>query len=169
MLKIAHKLHQLNFSRLMQVYEEGNRENGADRYPDQPEYLQLQLAESDFYDFAREFFAAPGAMYAVWDLVTRYASALRLEPYQDGLLLEALETAPDLRRLGYAKTLVLETLAALDDQGGVKVYSHVNKGNKASLAVHAACGFTRILEHAVYIDGSVLQSCCTLCREPANS
>ena len=112
MLKIAHGLHQLHFFSLMQVYEEGNRENGADRYPDQPEYRQLQLAESDFYDFAREFFAAPGAMYAGWDLGGRSASALRLEPYQDGLLLEALETAPDLRRRGYAKTLILETLVA---------------------------------------------------------
>lgn len=163
MLKIIRSLKELDFYRLMQVYEEGNRENGAERYSDLPGSQQLIQAEQDFYAYLREFFAAPQVLYAVWEADGRYAAALRLEPYQDGLLLEALETAPDLRRKGYAVSLIKAVLPVLEAQGYKAVYSHVHKKNKASLAVHAACGFQRILEHAVYIDGSVLHSSCTLC------
>ena len=49
--------------------------------------------------------------------------------------------------------------------GSYKLYSHVEKNNKSSLAVHQKCSFQRISEHAVYIDGSVSNSACTLCYE----
>lgn len=163
MLRIIHSLKELDFHRLMQVYIEGNRENGAEFYPELPENQQLLQAEQDFYAYLRVFFTAPGAFYAIWAPEGAYAAALRMEPYQDGLLLEALETAPEHRRKGYAAALVRQTLAMLSERGPVKVYSHVNKKNSASLAVHKACGFTRIAEHAVYADGSVLHSSCTLC------
>ena len=71
----------------------------------------------------------------------------------DGLLLEALETAPAERRKGYAKALIQAVLPQLGD---VKVYSHVNKRNTASRKTHEACGFVKCLDHAVYADGSVL-------------
>ena len=48
MLQLATKLQELNFSQLMAVYEEGNRENAADRYPEEPEFRGLALAEEDF-------------------------------------------------------------------------------------------------------------------------
>lgn len=162
MLKIIRFLKELDFSQLMRVYEEGNRENGAEFYPHLPEGQQLIRAEQDFYAFLQEFFRGPEAFYAVWTVDGNYAAALRMEPYRDGLLLEALETAPGLRRKGYARALINETKACLRTQGHRKIYSHVNKKNEASLAVHAACGFQRTLEHAVYIDGSVTQRCCTL-------
>ena len=78
------------------------------------------------------------------------------------MLLEALETAPELRRKGYAFSLMKESIRFLEAQGPVKVYSHVSKSNSASLAVHSACGFKRVIEHAVYIDGSVMHNSCTL-------
>ena len=46
-----------------------------------------------------------------------------------------------------------------------KVYSHVGKRNAGSLKVHERCGFRRISEQAVYIDGSVNGKCCTLCYQ----
>lgn len=160
MLIIVRSLRELNFGELMRVYVEGNLENGAELYADFSENEQLLRAEADFYTYLREcFFTVPGAVYAVWEEGGRYICALRLEPWQDGLLLEALETAPEKRGRGYAKMLMRAVLDTIPDK---TAYSHVSKKNTASLAVHAACGFERILEHALCADGSVMTNLCTL-------
>jgi GNAT superfamily N-acetyltransferase len=160
MLYIATKMQELNFSQLMAVYEEGNRENGEIFYPDLPEGQQLLCAEQSFYEYLREgFFPVSGAVYAIWIENECYVSALRLEPYEDGLLLEALETAPTQRRKGYAKKLIRAVL----EQFPQKIYSHVSKKNTASLAVHEKCGFVQVLDYAKYIDGSVARNAVTLC------
>lgn len=162
MLIIAGKLKEISFSSLMAVYEEGNREKAAQEWPDQPPEFALQMAEQDFYRYLREsFFTTSGAAYAFWEVNGKYVSALRLEPYRDGLLLEALETAPDERRKGYAEALLC---AVLDRVGDKKVYSHVHKQNVPSLRIHEKCGFLRIQEFAAYIDGSVNGRCCTFCH-----
>ena len=161
MLHVVKKLADLDFRQLMDVYHEGNLENAAEFFPHVPQNQWPLLAEQSFYQYLREvFFPTAGAFYAIWVDNGRYVSALRLEPYRDGLLLEALETAPEMRNRGYACALIR---AALCYVGDTKVYSHVSKRNNASLAVHQKCGFHRIAEHAVYADGSVLQSSCTLC------
>ncbi len=163
MLKFAKSIRELSFSKLMEVYLEGNLENGADRWPDLPRDQGLLMAEQDFYDYLyQEFFRSPGAVYAIWEENGRYCSALRLEPYKDGLLLEALETAPGERRKGCARRLIQ---AVLQHTGNTKIYSHVHKGNTASLAVHEKCGFRRCMEYAAYIDGSFNQRCCTMVYE----
>lgn len=160
MLLTVTTLVELDFSALMQVYAEGNAENGQELYPHLPAGQQILSAEQDFYSFLREvFFRTPNAVYKIWVENGRYVSALRLEPYRDGLLLEALETAPTHRRQGYAKQLLRETLNQMEQY---TVYSHVSKKNEASLRTHLACGFQRIGEYAVYADGSVLHNSCTL-------
>ena len=89
MLIIAHKLHEFTFGKLMEVYAEGNLENGQDLWPDETESRQNALAEQEFYNYLQQvFFRTNGAQYLVWEENGRYVSALRLEPYQDGLLLE---------------------------------------------------------------------------------
>jgi RimJ/RimL family protein N-acetyltransferase len=157
MLKIATSMRDINFSALMEVYREGNEENGAECYPDAPPAQQLMFAEQDFYQYLSQcFFAVEGAVYALWERDGKYLSALRLEPYQDGLLLAALETAPDKRRQGYACRLLGAVQDWLSQHGPIKVYSHVSRKNAASQRSHQSCGFTKILDHAVYADGSVL-------------
>ncbi len=159
-MKWIHWLRELSVASLMEVYEEGNRENGAEQYPEESEARQLMLAEQDFYQYLREvFFQTPGAVYAIWEEAGRYASALRLEPYRDGLLLAALETRPDSRRRGYGTLLIQAVLAA--QEPGQRVYSHVHKRNLPSLGLHEKCGFQRIAEYAAYLDGSVNNRCCT--------
>lgn len=163
MLLIAKYFREIAFGELMRVYEEGNRENGAEFWPDMPENQRLLQAEQDFYQYLREvFFRTPGAVYCIWQEGGHYRSALRLEPYQDGLLLEALETAPEDRRKGYARALIG---AVLDRCGQTKIYSHVHKQNHPSLAVHESCGFRKLKEYAVYVDGSVNQRCCTMVHD----
>ena len=161
MLIIARSIKDISFGKLMDVYYEGNLENGRELFPDEPEYRQVALAEQDFYQYLQQvFFRTDGAVYLIWEEKGTYISALRLEPYRDGLLLEALETLPAMRRKGYAVHLVMEALKWV---GGRKVYSHVAKRNTASLRTHEKCGFQKLLDYAVYADGSVNDSCCTLC------
>ena len=161
-LIVAKSLRDLSFGKLMEVYAEGNLENGRNLWPDEPEGRQIALAEQEFYQYLQQvFFRTKDARYLILEGNNRYISALRLEPYQDVLLLEALETAPEFRRKGYGEALVR---AALETVEGIKVYSHVSKRNVASLRTHEKCGFVKILDHAVYADGSVNDVCCTLCH-----
>ena len=60
-----------------------------------------------------DFFRQKGAFYCLWKENGRTVSALRLEPFGDGLLLEALETMPEQPRRGYGKALILAVLAVL--------------------------------------------------------
>lgn len=155
MLKVVKNLRELPFSELMDIYIEGNEEK-AEQYGDGG----LLRAESEFYDYLKEdFFKVPGAFYCIWQEKGQSVSALRLEPYRDGWLLEALETAPPCRRKGYAKALVMAVLAYMGDQ---IIYSHVSKSNKTSLQTHFSCGFEKWKDYATYIDGSVNHRAVTL-------
>lgn len=161
MLILAHSLRDLRFGALMEVYADSNEEKASD-WPNLPRGHALTLAEQDFRQYLQEvFFPTVGALCAVWEEQGRYVSALRLEPYRDGLLLEALETRPDQRGKGYAQTLIREMQRYLAQQGPVKLYSHIAKRNSASRKVHEQCGFRIISDHAVYINGSVDYRCDT--------
>ena len=163
MLRIIRSMSALDIAQIMTVYKESNRSNGRENYPHLSENLQLLQAEQDFYAYLGEFLSDEGSFYAVWAPEGCYTAALRLERYCDGLLLTALETAPEARRRGNASALVQAVLVYLAEHGRTKVYSHVSKGNPASIAVHTSCGFEKIHEYAVYIDGSVFHNCCTFC------
>lgn len=157
MLKIVTRMREMNFYALMDVYREGNEENGALAYPHRSASEQLLLAEQDFYQYLVQcFFSVNGAVYALWEEKGKYLSAVRLEPYEDGLLLSALETMPQYRRQGYACRLIQGLQHWLSQHGAMKVYSHVSRRNEASQRTHRCCGFRKILDHAVYSDGSVL-------------
>ena len=103
------------------------------------------------YDW-HDFFRQSGARLCLWLEGERCVSALRFEPWKDGLLVTALETAPDRRRLGFASAL-LE--AVLDHVGQGKVYAHIHHRNAASIRVHEKCGFQKIAETARLLDGTV--------------
>ena len=160
MLKVIENIGQLKFYDLMQVYEESNLAIGAGKYPLLSKDEQLREAEQDFYQYLLSvFFKQSYCKYAIWEEKSQYCSAVRLEPYQDGILLCSLETAPALRRKGYAKQLLLSLQGYLC---GKKIYSHISKGNAASIAVHKSCGFQIIKEYAVHVDGSVFRDSITM-------
>lgn len=155
MLLIADQISKLSFSGLMQVYAESNARNAEDQE------CSILDVEQGFYDYLRSsFFAQEKSFYAVWLEAGEYVSALRLEHYKDGFLLCALETAPQHRRKGYAKKLI-EAVLATEKLAGKPVYSHIHKKNGASQAVHAACGFAKIMDRALYLDGSANGYCDT--------
>lgn len=140
----------------MDTYRESNQEQGARIAPDAHEEKQLRLAEQIFYSYLRDvFFPDPQTCYAVWIEDGIYVSALRMEPYRDGLLIEALETAPEYRRRGYAAKLIAAVQDWLAQRGDIKLYSHVNRDNIPSLKTHCRCGFQKCADYAAYIDGSI--------------
>ncbi len=162
MLHLAYSLRELDFSALMTVYEEGNRENGDALYPYLSRESRLLRAERDFYDYLKEvFFETSGSVYAFWEVQGRMVSALRLEPYRDGYLLEALETSPAYRGKGYATALMAAFLQFARSNDKLPVYSHIRKGNVPSEKVHKKSGFRICKDLAVYIDGSVDSRCNT--------
>lgn len=163
MLLVCHTLSQLRFGQLMEVYRESVGENGAEFYPDLSAGEQLLRAEQDFYDYLRSgFFTQPGDLYCIWEENGCYISALRLQQFADGLLLEALETHPDHRRQGYGEKLIRAVLTQFQPE---KLYSHIGHRNVASQAVHQKCGFRKIADHARYANGSVNSYCGTYLYE----
>lgn len=154
---------ELNFEALMSVYEDGNKENGARLYPQESASMQKLRAEQDFDDYLRQtFFRQKGAAYCVLTDQDCYVSAVRIEPFEDGYLISALETRPDLRRRGYAGQLMRNLLAECGKRGFVPIYSHVANRNIPSMNLHLACGFYVHKEFARYLDGSVSGDCKTL-------
>ena len=167
MLLVVDSLKQLEWSKLMALYEEGNRENGEDLYPDLPAGQQLLRAEQDFYSYLQTgFFTQPGDLYCIWEENGAYVSALRLQRYADGLLLEALETHPLHRRQGYARRLITAVLGRFQPE---KLYSHISHRNAPSIAIHQKCGFRKISDLACYADGSVNSHCGTYLYETKNA
>lgn len=137
MLKIIRTMKELEFGKLLQVYDES--------------CVTLD-AQGDFYEYLRQvFFKTPGAVYCVWQEGETYVSALRLEPYRNGLILSGLETAVVFRRHGFAGALVDAVIAEFGDAW---IYSHINHGNHPSRAIHLRRGFRQISECAVFLDGS---------------
>lgn len=165
MLQIYNSIKNFNLGQLAEVYTESLLRDGRLQYPKLDKNMQLLEARQDFFGFLSVFFQAPDAKYMVWVHQGRYVSALRVEPYSDGVLIEGLETAPESRRKGFAKALLSSSVEYLKKQGIGKIYSHIEKSNIPSIQVHLACGFVKFLDHASCIDDSVLQNTATYCIE----
>ena len=165
MLHIFKSFPELNIEQLLNVYSQIIMENSRALSSDFSEWERRIKAEDDFISYVREeFFKQTEAVYAVWSSDGSYKAVLRLEPYSDdGLLLEALETAPEARKQGYAFLLMNEVIAHLQSSKWNCVYSHVHKRNIPSLKLHEKCGFQKISDSAKFIDGSVSQLSCTFC------
>lgn len=143
MLKVAKSMAQLPLEELERVYG-GTLD---------VEYLRFV------------FFTAPGSVYCLWLVDGLCVSAARLEPWRDGILLTALETAPDRRNRGYARALLQSVQAYLKEQGRDRLYSHIHHRNAASVRVHEACGFQKISDCATYLDDSVVSHSGTYLHE----
>ena len=146
MLKIFSSAVDLDIEQLLSVYEEWDL--------DRLEFLNY------LFD---EFFRQKDSFVAVWAPQGRYKAALRIEPYDDGVLLEALSTAPDARRKGYGYKLVTEVQKYLSNLQYSLIYSHIHKKNIPSMELHKKCGFQIFSDSASYIDGTVTQNSFTMC------
>ena len=148
MLKICKSLCDLDFDKLCRTFDYD--ENCSTQRRKLYEYL------SD------DFFRRRGSFYAVWILNDEYVSSLRMEPFEDGLLLEALQTRSSDRRKGYAKKLLNGVLNSNIIAGKLPVYAHIYRNNHASKKLHSACGFRPHLDYARFIDGTTSANACTV-------
>lgn len=162
---LVKSMRELNMQQLLRVHRESIHAHYVDSNHDVHAGISELQAVQDFYDYINVFFRKYDGIYALWVIDGRYCSALRLEPYNDGLLLSGLETAQDARGKGYATSLVQAVLEHISETDCQRIYSHVLKNNSRSLQIHNTCGFRRIMEYAVYVDGSVYHSSCTFCYE----
>ena len=163
MLKIVKSVNELNIEQFFAVYRDSIRNIGHDFYCNFHENQQVKLAEEDLLAYLRDdFFRHMDAFIAIWVVDGVYKSVLRIEPYRHGVLLHALETAPDARKMGYAFSLVSAVLEYLKQAECVAVFSHVNKRNHPSLHLHKKCGVRKSTDFAVLLDGTVTQNTCTM-------
>ena len=146
MLKIMKNIYDLDVNRLMALSDDIDAQDLHEQY-----------------SYLLSFFSDQKGIYAIWEEDGRYCSALRIEEYHDGKLITALQTAPQLRNLGYATKLLHAVIDYLKSNHVDTLYSHIHKRNDASVAVHVACGFHSILEHGVLLDGTVSWSYRTYC------
>ena len=159
MLHIVTDIHGIQYGQIMDLYAQDLLDAANKSYGDLPVNEGLFNAEQDFYAFLRDvFFQTPGAFFALWLEDGIYCAGLRMEPWQDGMLLCGIITREDRRRKGYAHRLVKQILEQVESR---PVYSHVEKGNLASIALHEKCGFTLAGESAQMLDGSLLHNFCT--------
>ena len=144
MLMTAKSMKELNFGKIMDVYTDS---------------FKGRNEQEDFYLYLLDFFKGLDARYYIWEVDDEYFVVLRMEVYKDGFLLSGLHTKKRDRNRGFAKLL----LKAVCDLYDMPVYSHVDKRNIPSMRTHLSCGFQKILDYAVFIDGSVSWNSCTLC------
>lgn len=169
MLYIAREMRQLDETKLMALYEESHRKAGAREYSMEAPDRQLLLTEADSADYLRQvFFSQPGASCCIWLEENQYLSALRLEPYQDGLLITALETHPLRRSQGFGKSLLQAVQATVAEESDLPLYSHIHKKNLPSQQLHRTCGFQVQLPYARYISGETSRSAETWVWKPAS-
>ena len=152
MIIAAKNLEELDFCALMEVYDEGNKENALKFWPEKSPEERTALALESYYEYLRDgFYGESQGTYYIYEETGVYMAALRLESFEDGMLLEALETRPDARQKGFATKLIKEVQALLPS--GTRVYSHVSKSNAASIAVHRACDFEIVCDWVICDDG----------------
>ncbi len=165
MLKIIMNARELDICKLRDVYAESLGDHTSlpeNKFGGDTHILWKQ---EQFYSDIYAFLKDSDGFYGIWMENSNYVSAVRVERFLDGFLLSGLETAPEYRGQGYAKSLVGAVAEYLGQQGITKLYSHVSKNNCPSLSVHRACGFKIVGDGAVFLDGSASSCYVTLCRD----
>lgn len=147
LIRITHP-EEVDKDKLMSIYAEGNLENTDYFYPEIADKAEaIKLVENDFCNFVKTEFLNGANIYYVLEIDGVWVSALRLNFLDDGFYyLEALETAPNYRKQGYATKLLTSVIDELKSKGKFKICDCVGKKNAASLATHKKCGFKLVSE-----------------------
>lgn len=134
-----------------EIYIESCTENAMENDPDASDLTAaIRQEEDSFVLFLQNFFSSPKNTYYVLEKDGAPVSAARLTSCEGFYYLEALETPPIYRKMGYASQLLKEIIAYLHTQGPVDIRDCVNKTNAASLATHKKCGFVLAEENGIY-------------------
>ena len=143
-LLVFHDLSGLNWSQFFAVYRESSAENAAEWYPELSSEEAIAKYEEGYRDYMTGDFQVEQGTLLVLETDGVYRSALRLLPQgQNAFLLEALETHPDYREMGFGKRILQEMMLYLHREfPNCTVCSHVSRKNKISVQTHRAAGFS---------------------------
>lgn len=147
MIKIS-RYDAIDEKKLMAIYAESNLENTDYFYPEITDKAKaLKKVERSFCDYIKTEFLDGKNLYFVWETGGVWVSALRLYCIEENFYyLEALETAPDFRKKGYAAQLLIAVANEMKANGHFKICACVGKNNVASLHTHKKCGFHIVSE-----------------------
>lgn len=162
MLLVMRCISDVDIPQILPVYDETIGWMERKRYRGSLESAFGMSSQDRFTEDLCQFFEAPGSKFFVWTAQGKYVSAVRAEQFADGMLLSYLETDPVYRGKGYARSLVGAAVQYLEQNGHERIYSHIEKRNVVSMAVHMANGFQTIADHATLLDGTVSQKYYTL-------
>ena len=148
------RLEELDFPKLMTIYREGNLQTISYFFPDETDLeAGLRKVEEKFYEYYRDdFLAGAGNRCFILADGEVWASSVRLFPVPGGRNAwhaEALATAPELRRRGYASALFRLLFDRLAQDGDFVITDSVRRTNAASLALHRSVGFEIFQDPAV--------------------
>lgn len=144
----------LDIGKLKYLYRERIEQERLKRYAHLDLFIGSLESEQDFYYDLDSFLKIEGSYLALFIENDRYISTLRLEKFEDGILIAGFETDPEYRGNGYGKALLQAVCCDLSRNTDKRFYSHVEKNNVISLYVHEICGFKIISDSALMIDGS---------------
>ena len=141
---ITNKIEGINLDKLMDIYEESNRENlsmvESDPGEKTDKNILYQKVRASYKSYIKnEFLKDRKNRLAILIDGEKYLAGLRIYDEGNFYLLEALETNPIYRRMGYGERLVREVLKALEK--GKEIRAGVSVSNKKSLALHKKVGF----------------------------
>ena len=125
------------------VYSEASYEIAKEKYPEMQD-LSEAIQEEEYYfveKFLGKFMNKDENTYYVWEANGEWVSALRITKLDGFYFMEALETAPEHRKKGYASELIKALIQKFKETGHFVIRSNVRKINSASLATHKKCGF----------------------------
>lgn len=134
-LIISNKVGKVDLDRLMEVYRESNYENMISL-----SYDCLDDLESAYKEYLKKDFLENKDNYlAVLANGESYLSALRLHREDGGYLIEAIETKPEFRNLGYGLSLLFLVRKRISEAFYLR--SEVSENNIKSLNLHKKLGF----------------------------
>lgn len=166
MIRIIDSLQQLDFFKLTELYSEDIEHDRWIYYPHLEYFEGIRQTEMGLYAYLRDCFFTENKGYFILNEEQRdYVSGVRFEPYRDGLLLNALMTAPSYRGMGYASMLLTYAFSHIDVACNGPVYSHVYMKNLPSVYLHEKFGFRKMLDYAILLDGSVRTDHITYIKE----
>lgn len=125
------------------VYPEASYEIAKDKHPKMQDLSEAIREEEQYFveKFLGKFMSKNENTYYVWEVDGEWVSALRLTKLDGYYFMEALETAPEHRKKGYASELIKAVIQKFEEVGPTVIRSNVRKTNAASLATHQKCGF----------------------------
>lgn len=161
MLRID-KYENLDRRKLMDLYQEGNRENCLYFHPDKAIEDSISEIEDNFMNYLKEFYSKPGNWYYILEKDGTWISALRLSHVEGNIFyIEAVETHPEYRKKGFAAELLTELISEMKKQkSSFRLCDCVSHKNTASLALHKKCGFQIVSEAGYdYLRGETDKGC----------